>query len=328
MNETPLDFDFLILNRIPTLYSARRFQEEIDRHNLKGLLISPEDLSEYLSQNKTDQPKCPPILYRQGDFNFWKTHSRLLELPLKIINKPSRFIEARDKWITAKRWLKLKIPIPQTDLISHYISSSGQFGFDGSLSMHYEEIFEKIQIRFGIPFVIKKRFSSQGKEVFFINDFSTFFEILSNDAKDFNSACTLELNYFKTEIERSLGNPPNLIQVQLQRWIVQKCVQECLGYDVRSFQIQDVSFPIERRNSKSFQSNLHQGGQAFETKLTQKEHDYCKFIQENSALTYSGIDFLRTANGPMFLEINPSPGFEGIEKIHSKSIAKMLIDLL
>ncbi len=328
MNETPLDFDFLILNRIPTLYSARRFQDEIDRHKLKGLLISPEDLSEHLSQNKTDPTKCPPILYRQGDFNFWKTHSRLIELPPKIINKPSRFFEARDKWITAKKWQKLKIPIPQTDLISHFIPSIRQIGLDGSLSMHYEEIFETIQIQFGIPFVIKKRFSSQGKDVFFVNDFYNFFEILSNDAKDFNSACPLEVNYFKSEFESSLRKPLSLIQVHLQRWIVQICVQESLGYDVRSFHIQDVSFPMERRNSQSYQSNLHQGGLAYETKLTQKENDYCKFIHENSELTYSGIDFLRSASGPMFLEINPSPGFEGIETIHSKNIAKMLIDLL
>lgn len=321
MKETLLDFDFLILNRIPTLYSARRFQSEIIRLKRRGRLISPEDLDTQLYQNKAllvDRPALgPPILYRQGDYNFWPTHVRLTTLNQKIINNPPAFLKARDKWLTYQSWRDLNIPMPKTFLAIDLLPALKES----------ESLFKILEHNLKLPFIIKKRFSSQGRGVFLINQQDDLKNILLKDADDFRSSHDLEINYFRSElVAKSLAF--NLNFLFMQRWLFQECIPECLGQDIRNFYIDGDNLAIERKNNDSFLSNLHQGGVAAPTKLSSTELEFCQKIHQASSLNYSGVDFLRTKRGPLFLEINPSPGFEGIEKNYSINIANKLIQLI
>jgi glutathione synthase/RimK-type ligase-like ATP-grasp enzyme len=316
MKETVLDCDFLILNRIPGLYSAQRFQSEITRLNRKAQLVTPEWLIENASQFETSGPGLG-VLYRQGDFNFWPTQIALAKLPFTIINTPSAFLKARDKWMTAQEWQKQNIPMPRTRVLTDFVS-------DFTL-LHSAEMFLALQETFGLPFMIKKRFSSQGQGVFLINDEYSLRTLLRQDSHLFMNTGSLEQDYFKAEFE-SAATPPSTLWIQLRRWVGQECIQESLGTDTRVFAIQDKQFSIIRHNSNSFLSNLHQGGKPEPTEPSPVETQFCKMIHAQSGLNYSGIDFLRTESGPRFLEINPSPGFEGIETIYKENIAEKIIN--
>tara|TARA_B110001454_G_scaffold219203_1_gene252112 strand:- start:24430 stop:25392 length:963 start_codon:yes stop_codon:yes gene_type:complete len=313
--ETVLDCDFVILNRIPSLYSAQRFQSEITRLNRKAKLVTPEWLIENASQFET-RGLGLGVLYRQGDLNFWSTHTALAKLPFKIINSPSAFLNARDKWRTAQSWQKQNIPMPKTGVLTDYFSSVP--------TLNISELFQTLKEKFGLPFMIKKRFSSQGHGVFLIDAESTLTELIDQDAPLFSSTSALELNYFKSEFDSDKAPPP--IWIQLRRWIAQECIQESLGTDTRVFTIQNEQFCVTRHNTQSFKSNLHQGGQAKSTILTALEAELSYKIHQQSGLNYSGIDFLRTKTGPRFLEINPSPGFEGVETIYRENVALKLMN--
>lgn len=315
MKETVLDCEFLILNRLPGLYSAQRFQSEISRLNRRAQLVTPEWLIENASHFETRGPGLG-VLYRQGDFNFWPTQTALMGLPFNIINTPSAFIKARDKWLTTQDWQKQRIPMPHSRLLTDFISNSKKTTFG--------EIFEDLRKTFNLPFVIKKRFSSQGHGVFLIYDESSLARLLEQDRDSLVDACFLECDYFKGEF-LATDTTPTATWIQLRRWIVQECVPESLGTDVRVFTIGTKQFSIIRHNDKSFRSNLHQGGQPFPTELNRNESTLCEKIHFQAGLNYSGIDFMRTKNGPQFLEVNPSPGFEGIETIYKENIAEKLI---
>lgn len=323
--ETVLDCDFLILNRIAELYSARRFQSEITRLNCKAQLVTPEWLIENASQFETRGPGLG-ILYRQGDFNFWPTQTALMKLPFNTINKPAAFLKARDKWLTIQEWQKHEIPMPRTCLLTDFIARS--------TTLNTSAIFQSVQEKFQLPLMLKKRFSSQGHGVFLINDEASLSSVLKHDANLFMDATTLERDYFNSEfkpissqVSTFMSSVAPSIWIQLRRWIVQECIQDSLGYDVRVFSVQERNHPIERHNKHSFRSNLHQGGAASPTVLTTEEIKLCESIHSRSGLHYSGIDFLRSRSGPLFLEINPSPGFEGIDQAYSNNIAASLISL-
>lgn len=313
--ETVLDCDFLILNRVPALHSAQRFLSEIRHLNLNAELVTPEWLIENATQFETRDLSLG-VLYRQGDFNFWPTQAALSQLPFRIVNSPTAFIKARDKWITARFWQQQNIPQPFTLPLTDILPS------DSSLTS--SALFESAKNQLGLPFILKKRFSSQGYGVFLIHDEEALSSILQQDADVFKNSSQIEIDYFSNESDQySLSAN----WVQYRRWLVQPCIHESLGRDVRVFFINENDFAIERRNEHSFRSNLHQGGQSSITTLSETERKLCQKIHKQSGLIYSGIDFLRTEQGPRFLEINPSPGFEGIERAYDHNIAKDLLDV-
>lgn len=303
MNEMDLDCDFIILNRIPTLYSAQRFQTEIMRQNLNGLLLSPEDLQNTESQIETK------ILYRQGEFNFWQTQAFLEASDLMIVNHPRSFMQARDKWQTYLTWQLNGIPMPETILIPDLAP-------EAYLSENFPStiVFNKAFAYFNNPFILKKRCSSQGRGVYLINSHSDLHSILKEDEKDFHGAHPIEHQYFQNDF--------------LRRWVLQECVTESMGRDVRNFHVNGLDYTMERENLESFRSNIHQGGKPTKTVLSAQEKQFCERIHFISGLDYSGIDFFRTSKGPLYIEINPSPGFEGIEALYSCNIAFELILLL
>lgn len=312
-----LDCDFLILNRLPGLYSAQRFLSEIKRLNLKAELVTPEWLIEHSSHFEMRDHSLG-VLYRQGDFNFWPTQTALMKLPFKILNSPAAFIKARDKWLSTQAWQKQNIPVPLTLPLVDPI--------DISVDLSLADLFQMTSKKLGLPFLLKKRFSSQGRGVFLIKDKSSFITILEQDALQFKNANALEIEYFKKEGHQP-STPVSPLWLQRRRWIVQFCIQECLGHDIRVFVVKDKFYTIERKNMHSFRSNLHQGGKAIAACLSPTEKKLCKLIHTQSNLTYSGIDFLRTTKGPLFLEVNPSPGFEGIERTYNQNIAADLLTI-
>ncbi|MBL7555683.1 MAG: ATP-grasp domain-containing protein [Bdellovibrionaceae bacterium] len=314
MKETVLDCDFIILNRLPELYSAQRFQAEINRHNLNAKLISPEALINQAPQIETRDLR-PVILYRQGEFNFWATQHALSQMPFKIINSPKKFLAARDKWSTAQAWQKNNIPTPKSLLASILLEKLPAYLNQEEITKILTDFFDLMASHLNVPFVFKKRFSSQGRGVFLIKNATDLLDVLKQDEMAFHNTDSLEIEYFaQNHVQNTI--PESHLWQQLTRWIAQESITESFGMDVRVFISNSSNYSVERKNQISFRSNLHQGGTASATSLSELEANYVRRVHELSGLSYSGIDFLRTSNGPVFLETNPSPGFEGIEKAY------------
>ena len=75
-----------------------------------------------------------------------------------------------------------------------------------------------------------------------------------------------------------------------------------------------------------FRSNLHQGGQTSTVRITKAERETAVRAVKAFGLRMAGVDLLRSNDGPKVLEVNSSPGLEGIEKATGKNIAGLICD--
>ena len=111
------------------------------------------------------------------------------------------------------------------------------------------------------------------------------------------------------------------------RVIVQEFIKEAGGADVRAFIIDGQVVGAMKRQGKEgeFRSNLHRGGSAEVIQLTDDEENAAIKAAKAMGLGVAGVDMLQSARGPLILEVNSSPGLEGIEKATGKDIAKSII---
>ncbi|MDX1411585.1 MAG: hypothetical protein R3351_05475, partial [Nitrospirales bacterium] len=77
-----------------------------------------------------------------------------------------------------------------------------------------------------------------------------------------------------------------------------------------------------------FRSNLHRGGNAEKIKITPEERSTATRAARIMGLNVAGVDMLRSSHGPVIMEINSSPGLEGIEKATGVDIAMAIIQYL
>ncbi|ASA55119.1 30S ribosomal protein S6--L-glutamate ligase [Vibrio gazogenes] len=110
--------------------------------------------------------------------------------------------------------------------------------------------------------------------------------------------------------------------------MVQEYVKEAGGADIRCFVIGDkVIASMKRQGAEGeFRSNLHRGGTATLIKISPQERKTAIDAAKIMGLNVAGVDLLRSARGPLVMEVNSSPGLEGIEKATGKDIAGMIID--
>nr|WP_231512832.1 30S ribosomal protein S6--L-glutamate ligase [Aureispira sp. CCB-QB1] len=111
------------------------------------------------------------------------------------------------------------------------------------------------------------------------------------------------------------------------RVIAQQFISEAKGADLRAFVVDGVVVGAMKRQGKEgeFRSNLHQGGSASIIQLSDEEENAALKAAKTLGLAIAGVDMLQSNSGPMILEVNSSPGLEGIEKATEKDIAKSII---
>ena len=111
-------------------------------------------------------------------------------------------------------------------------------------------------------------------------------------------------------------------------FLVQEFIKEAGGYDIRCFVIGDKVFAAMKRQSADgdFRSNLHVGGRAETIKLRPEERAIAVKAAKSLGLEVAGVDIVRSSHGPLVLEVNSSPGLEGIEKVTGKDIATAIIE--
>jgi len=113
-------------------------------------------------------------------------------------------------------------------------------------------------------------------------------------------------------------------------FLVQEFIKEAGGADIRCFVIGSKVVAAMKRQAKDgeFRSNLHRGGTATIIKLTPEERSTAVRAANIMGLNVAGVDILRSNHGPVVMEVNSSPGLEGIEHATGKNIAGMIIDFI
>jgi len=109
--------------------------------------------------------------------------------------------------------------------------------------------------------------------------------------------------------------------------LVQEFIKESGGSDIRCFVVGDKVIAAMQRSAKEgeFRSNLHRGGTAEVIKLKPEERALAVRAAKVMGLDVAGVDLLRSAHGPLVIEVNSSPGLEGIEKATGKDVAGAII---
>jgi ribosomal protein S6--L-glutamate ligase len=170
-------------------------------------------------------------------------------------------------------------------------------GFAHSL----DEIQDLIKMAGGVPLVIKFLEGTQGIGV-----------VLVESTKAARSV-----------IEAFLGLKVNIM--------VQEYIKESSGADIRCFVVGDKVVSAMKRQSKSpeeFRSNLHRGGLASAVEITEEERTMAIRASHIIGLNVAGVDIVRSNRGPLIIEVNASPGLEGIEKATGADVAGAIIQFV
>jgi len=112
--------------------------------------------------------------------------------------------------------------------------------------------------------------------------------------------------------------------------LVQEFIKEAGGTDIRCFVVGDRVVAAMKRSGGpgEFRSNLHRGGNAEKVKLTPEERSTAVRSAREMGLRVAGVDLLRSNHGPLVMEVNSSPGLEGIEKATGIDVAGKIIEYL
>nr|WP_320014663.1 RimK family alpha-L-glutamate ligase [uncultured Desulfobacter sp.] len=121
-----------------------------------------------------------------------------------------------------------------------------------------------------------------------------------------------------------------LLQSQKQSVLIQKFVSESKGRDIRAFVVGDQVVGAMRRvaQGQEFRSNIHRGGYAESVDLDESYSETAVRAAQIMGLRVAGVDLLESKNGPQIVEVNSSPGLEGIEGCTQLDIAGAIIDYI
>lgn len=112
--------------------------------------------------------------------------------------------------------------------------------------------------------------------------------------------------------------------------LVQEYIKEANGADLRCFVVGNkVIASMKRQGAEGeFRSNLHRGGKAQKVRLTPEERNIALRSAKAMGLSIAGVDLLRSNHGPVVMEVNSSPGLEGIEKATHIDVASKIIEFV
>lgn len=110
--------------------------------------------------------------------------------------------------------------------------------------------------------------------------------------------------------------------------LVQEYIKEAKGRDIRCLVVGNKVVAAIERQAKpgDFRSNLHRGGVANQVDITEREREIALHAAATLGLDVAGVDILRAERGPLVMEVNASPGLEGIEKTSGVDIATLMIE--
>ena len=112
--------------------------------------------------------------------------------------------------------------------------------------------------------------------------------------------------------------------------LIQRFVAESKGRDIRALVVGDRVVAAMRRTAQpgEFRSNVHRGGS---TQIVELDDEYQRVAVQAAqimGLKVAGVDMLESTDGPLVMEVNSSPGLEGIEKASGKDVANFIVEFI
>lgn len=113
-------------------------------------------------------------------------------------------------------------------------------------------------------------------------------------------------------------------------FFIQEFIKESAGTDIRAFVVGNQVVASMKRQSldDDFRSNIHQGGTGTAIKLTDEEQKTALRAAKAMGLPICGVDLMRSERGPLVLEVNSTPGLEGVEAVTGRNIAGKIIEYI
>jgi ribosomal protein S6--L-glutamate ligase len=113
-------------------------------------------------------------------------------------------------------------------------------------------------------------------------------------------------------------------------FLMQEYIEEAAGADIRAFVVGNQIVASIKRQSldDDFRANIHQGGTGSVIRLTDEEKKVALKAAKAMGLPICGVDMIRSDRGPLILEVNASPGLEGVESITKRDVADKIIDYI
>lgn len=137
------------------------------------------------------------------------------------------------------------------------------------------------------------------------------------------------LGVILTESNQNAESIIEAFQKVRQRMLIQEFVKESNGSDIRLIVVGDkvVACMCRQAQEGEFRSNLHRGGTSFALKPSEEEKRVALRASKLLGLDVAGVDMLRSERGPLILEVNASPGLEGIETTTGIDVAGRIVEL-
>lgn len=139
---------------------------------------------------------------------------------------------------------------------------------------------------------------------------------------------TQGLGVFLAETEKDARQYLDTFNKQNIKYLIQEYISESKGKDVRAFVVGGKVVAAMKRTAPEgeFRSNIHRGGVGMNIVLTKEEEELVVKTAKVMNLTVCGVDLLQSDRGPLILEVNSSPGLEGIEKYTQVDVASSIIE--
>ncbi|MGI2260418.1 30S ribosomal protein S6--L-glutamate ligase [Shewanella sp. GXUN23E] len=280
-----------ILSQHPELYSTRRLVEACESRGHEALVINP--LNCYMNINSVQ-----PTIHLEGedigqfDAIIPRIHASITFYGCALVRQFEMMgVYAINDSISISR---SRDKLRALQLLSRQNVGMPITGF----ASKPDDIPDLISMVGGAPLVIKLLEGTQGIGV-----------VLAETKKAAESV-----------IEAFLGLKANIM--------VQEYIKESNGSDIRCFVVGDKVVAAMKRQGPEgdFRSNLHLGGTAEKIKITPEERKTAVAAVKAMGLGVAGVDILRSARGPLVLEVNSAPGIEGIEQATGVKVAEKIIE--
>ena len=287
-----MDLRLAVLSRGPRLYSTRRLVEEARARGVDVSVIDPMQFSLFVNEDNID------ILHQGKPFNYDAVIPRIGHSITSHGVAVLRHLEQLGIWSANS---SSGIIQSRDKLHSGQILARNKIPTPATAYVRdMKDVGRAIDSVGGLPVVIKVTQGTQGNGVF---------------------------------LRHTLHEARNLVQGLLMTGkaiLVQEYISESHGKDIRAFVIGDKVVACMRRRARGreFRSNFHLNGTVESVDISDEYREVACRAARVLGLNVAGVDLLEGVNGPLVLEVNSSPGLEGIEKASGQNVAGAIIDFV